>query len=98
MGNRYRNGDVAGAFDRRRCDRNGDVAGAMDNRRRRDNRNGDVLGAFDEVDIPRVRVRGYVDEEDLCRAVRRCLLNDLVAGAQDDRDDHDHCCCHRRRR
>lgn len=40
------------------------------------------------------QVRATVDFDDLCRAVRRCLINDLVAGARDDRDDRD---CHNRR-
>jgi len=81
MGYRYRNdSDVAGAFDDTRC--------------RNRNRNGDVAGAFDNN--RRVRFTGYINEEDLCRAVRRCLLNDLVAGAEDDRDDDRHCCKRRR--
>lgn len=49
------------------------------------NRNdNDVAGVF----FPsRDRVRATVDFDDLCRAVRRCLIEDLVAGARDDRDD-----------
>ena len=35
----------------------------------------------------RTQVRAPVDFDDLCRAVRRCIIDDLVAGAQDDRDD-----------
>ncbi|KAB2332945.1 hypothetical protein [Bacillus mesophilum] len=65
------------------------------NRRRN---NGNVAGAFDNNF--KVRVNGTIDSDDLCRAVRRCLVNDLVAGAEDDnRNDHDRdCCCHNRRR
>ncbi|MBT2682862.1 hypothetical protein [Bacillus sp. ISL-37] len=51
------------------------------------NRNdNDVAGVF----FPkrdRDRVRATVDFDDLCRAVRRCIIEDLVAGARDDRDD-----------
>ncbi|KUP04026.1 hypothetical protein Q73_14470 [Bacillus coahuilensis m2-6] len=46
------------------------------------NNRGDVLGAFDE-DF-KVKVNAFVDGEDFCRGVRRCLINDLVAGAMDD--------------
>lgn len=76
-------GDVAGAFDRRRKRRTtGDVAGTFDRPRRKDD---DVLGAFDENF--KVPVKAFIDGEDFCRAVRRCLINDLVAAAQDDDDD-----------
>ncbi|MBT2636946.1 MULTISPECIES: hypothetical protein [unclassified Bacillus (in: firmicutes)] len=61
------------------------------------NRNeNDVAGLF----FPhrdRDKVRATVDFDDLCRAVRRCIIEDLVAGARDDRDDdrdrrHKKCC------
>ncbi|MCM3123141.1 MULTISPECIES: hypothetical protein [unclassified Mesobacillus] len=40
------------------------------------------------------QVRATIDFEDLCLAVRRCIINDLVAGAQDenDRDRDDRKC------
>ncbi|SEN24690.1 hypothetical protein SAMN05192533_110158 [Mesobacillus persicus] len=77
-------GDVAGAFDRPRKRRTtGDVAGTFDRPRRKDD---DVLGAFDENF--KVPVKAFIDSEDICRAVRRCLINDLVDAAQDD-DDKD---------
>lgn len=62
------------------------------------NNNGNVAGAFD--DNFKVRVNASIDGEDFCRAVRRCLINDLVAGAEDDNNNNDDkdCCCHRRRR
>lgn len=51
------------------------------------NRNdNDVAGVF-YPNRDRDRVRATVDFDDLCRAVRRCLIEDLVAGARDDRDD-----------
>jgi hypothetical protein len=75
-------GDVAGAFDRRRKRDTGDVAGAFDRRRKRDD--DAVLGTFDNFKIP---VQAFVNSEDICRAVRRCLINDLVAGIQDEDDD-----------
>jgi hypothetical protein len=58
---------------------------------RRDDEN--VAGAFDRGREKRrpVRVMGVVDQDDLCRAVRECL-EDLLAGAEDDRRDR----CHRR--
>lgn len=63
---------------------------------RRNNRN--VAGEFD--DNFKVKVRSYIDSEEFCRAVRRCLVNDLVAGAEDDNNNNHHkdCCCHNRRR
>jgi hypothetical protein len=77
-------GDVAGAQTGRRRKRDtGDVAGAFD-RRRRDRDDDMVLGTFDDFKIP---VKAFVDSEDICRAVRRCLINDLVAGIQDEDDD-----------
>ncbi|KUP04832.1 hypothetical protein Q73_14465 [Bacillus coahuilensis m2-6] len=48
----------------------------------RNNDNNDVLGAFDENF--KVKVNAFIDGEDFCRGVRRCLINDLVAGAMDD--------------
>lgn len=60
------------------------------------NRNdNDVAGLFipsrdRDRDRDRDRVRATIDFDDLCRAVRRCLIDDLVAGARDDRrDDRD---------
>ncbi|MFT9600255.1 hypothetical protein [Mesobacillus sp.] len=51
------------------------------------NRNdNDVAGVF-YPNRDRDRVRATVDFDDLCRAVRRCIIEDLVAGAQDDRED-----------
>jgi hypothetical protein len=51
------------------------------------NRNdNDVAGVF-YPNRDRDRVRATVDFDDLCRAVRRCIIEDLVAGARDDRDD-----------
>ncbi|WP_080844240.1 hypothetical protein [Cytobacillus gottheilii] len=60
--------------------------------------NDNVAGIFD--DNFKVKVNAHIDGEDFCRAVRRCLLNDLVAGAEDDNnnDDDRDCCCHKRRR
>ncbi|WP_223700550.1 hypothetical protein [Sutcliffiella deserti] len=49
-----------------------------------------VAGIFDENF--RVPVHASIDGRDFCQAVRRCLINDLVAGAQDDRRRK----CHRR--
>ncbi|MBY0095603.1 hypothetical protein [Mesobacillus maritimus] len=77
-------GDVAGAQTGRRRKRDtGDVAGTFD---RGHNRNDDaVLGTFDNFRVP---VKAYVNSEDICRAVRRCLINDLVAGIRDEDDDN----------
>ncbi len=86
-------GDVRGTSDRRRKRDTGDVAGTFD-RRRRDRDDDMVLGTFDDFKIP---VKAFVDSEDICRAVRRCLINDLVAGIQDE-DDDDKKRKHRRRR
>lgn len=81
--NKRSRSDVAGAFDRPPKRRTtGDVAGAFDRPRRRDD---DVLGAFDENF--KVPVKAFIDSDDFCRAVRRCLINDLVDAAQDDDDD-----------
>ena len=41
-----------------------------------------VAGAVDRNF--KVPVRAFIDGEDFCRAVRRCLINDLVAGVRDD--------------
>lgn len=57
----------------------GDVAGVSDEKLRR------LAGLFDE-DF-KVPVRASIDGEDFCNAVRRCLINDLVAGLVDDEDD-----------
>lgn len=45
----------------------------------------DLAGIFDE-DF-KVKVQAFIDGEDFCDAVRRCLINDLVAGAMDQDDD-----------
>ncbi|KKK38487.1 hypothetical protein WQ57_07720 [Mesobacillus campisalis] len=90
MGN-YRDRDfVAGASDVYHP-RRSNVAGARD-RRRNDN---DVAGIFD--DDFRVPVRAFIESDDFCRAVRRCLRRDLVAGARDDRNDRNDRDDHRRR-
>ncbi|WP_079508594.1 hypothetical protein [Mesobacillus jeotgali] len=53
------------------------------------NRNGnDVAGVF-YPNRNKNQVRATIDFEDLCDAVRRCLINDLVAGAEDANDDRD---------
>lgn len=61
------------------------------------NRNdNDVAGVF-FPNKQRDKVRATVDFDDLCRAVRQCIIEDLVAGAQDDRNDdrdrHRKCGC-----
>lgn len=44
------------------------------------------------------KVEATVDFNDLCRAVRQCLINDLVAGAENDQENHHHHKnCYRRR-
>ncbi|MEN8701495.1 hypothetical protein [Bacillus infantis] len=83
---RRRYDDVAGAEDRRR--RYDDVAGADRRRRKRD----DVAGAFDENF--KVNVKAFIEGEEFCRAVRRCLINDLLNAAED--DDNGKKCCRRR--
>lgn len=45
----------------------------------------DLAGIFDENF--KVKVHAFIDGEDFCDAVRRCLINDLVAGAMDQDDD-----------
>ncbi|WP_153123857.1 hypothetical protein [Peribacillus tepidiphilus] len=55
-------------------------------------RNDNVLGAFDDRDRRRREdfkfdAKVKLDRDDFCRAVRRCLIDDLVAGARDDRRD-----------
>lgn len=84
--NNRRTDNVAGEFtDRRRNKRRtDDVAGTSRDRKRS---NGDVQGAFDDNFRVPVRIRNaYIDSDDFCRAVRRCLINDLVAAEQDDDD------------
>jgi hypothetical protein len=73
--------DVAGASDVFYPNRS-NVAGARDRRRR------------DDRDF-RVPVKAFIKSEDFCRAVRRCLIDDLVAAARDDRDDDKRKCCRR---
>ncbi|MGD6842749.1 hypothetical protein ACQCVH_09545 [Bacillus infantis] len=64
------------------------VAGANRRRRKRD----DVAGAFDENF--KVNVKAFIKGEEFCRAVRRCLINDLLNAAED--DDNGKKCCRRR--
>ncbi|WP_053363001.1 hypothetical protein [Bacillus sp. FJAT-27251] len=85
MGN-YRD-RVAGASDVYYPKRS-NVAGAS-HRRRKDN---DVAGIFDENF--RVPVKAFIESDDFCRAVRRCLIRDLVAAERDDRDEDERKCCH----
>ncbi len=57
--------------------------------------NNDVAGVF-YPNRYNNQVRATVDFDDLCRAVRQCIINDLVAGAQDENDhdrDHRKCGC-----
>jgi hypothetical protein len=96
-----RNDDVAGADDRRRRydddvagvnrrkNRDDDVAGVDRRRRKRDD---DVAGAFD--DNFKVQVKAFIEGEEFCRAVRRCLINDLLNAAED--EDNGKKCCRRR--
>jgi hypothetical protein len=60
------------------------------------NRNtNDVAGVF-YPNPNNNQVRATVDFDDLCRAVRRCIINDLVAGAQDENErgrNHRKCGC-----
>jgi len=54
--------------------------------------NNDVAGVFfpnRDRDRDRDKVRATIDFDDLCRAVRQCIIDDLVAGARDDREDDD---------
>lgn len=79
-------GNVAGASTGRRHKREtGDAADACCDRKPR-NDDDQVLGTFDNIRIP-VNVNAYVNSEDICRAVRRCLINDLVAGIEDEDDN-----------
>ncbi|ALC92230.1 hypothetical protein AM500_22485 [Bacillus sp. FJAT-18017] len=99
----FSNDDIAGLLES--CRRGSNVGGAQDDRRKRkddrhDNRrnrsNEDVAGIFDENF--RVRVNASIDGDDFCRAVRRCLIRDLVGGIRDDNDDnrdHHKCKCRR---
>lgn len=88
-------GDVAGVATGRRNRTADDVAGAFDRRHKHDD--SDELPIFDNFEIP-VRVEAVIDSEEICRAVRRCLINDLVAGVQaEDDDNNDSGKKHRRR-
>ncbi|MFC7321244.1 hypothetical protein [Halobacillus campisalis] len=60
------------------CCGDNNVAGSSNRRRKRNN----VAGISD--DNFRVPVKSFIDSDDFCRAVNRCLLDDLVAGAEDD--------------
>ena len=42
------------------------------------------------------KVQATVDFKDLCRAVRQCLINDLVAGAESEQENNHKKCHHRR--
>lgn len=53
---------------------------------RNNNGRDSVAGAFDNNF--KVPVRAFIDGEDFCRAVRRCLINDAVAGIQDNRQNN----------
>ncbi|HAQ06203.1 MAG TPA: hypothetical protein DCR24_01195 [Bacillus bacterium] len=44
----------------------------------------------------RDRIRDRFDDEDFCRAVRRCLIRDLVAAERDDSRDDDRDRCRKR--
>ncbi|MBM7588006.1 hypothetical protein JOC86_004581 [Bacillus pakistanensis] len=49
-------------------------------------RDDDVLGIRDRRDND-FKIDAKFDKDDFCRAVRRCIIDDLVAGArEDDRD------------
>ncbi|MBM7602515.1 hypothetical protein JOC75_000485 [Metabacillus crassostreae] len=45
-----------------------------------------LAGVFDE-DF-KVKVNAFIEGEVFCNAVRRCLLNDLIAGAMDEDDNN----------
>lgn len=105
----YYNDDVAGLFTSEDKRSRGNVAGAATGRRRKrdtgdvadaccdkkcKNDDDQVLGTFENIRIP---VNAYVNSEDICRAVRRCLINDLVAGIQDEEDDNGKKKKHKRR-
>ena len=47
-----------------------------------------LAGLFDE-DF-KIKIDAFIDGRDFCDAVRRCLLNDLIAGAMDEDDDKKH--------
>ncbi|RSK27584.1 hypothetical protein EJF36_12240 [Bacillus sp. HMF5848] len=47
-----------------------------------------VANVFDE-DF-KVKVNAFIDGEVFCDAVRRCLLNDLIAGLLDEEDEDKH--------
>ncbi|WP_431799943.1 hypothetical protein [Halobacillus andaensis] len=75
------NNDVAGVFTNNgRCNNNNDVAGVFNNNRRCNNNN-DVAGVAN--DNFRVPVRSFIDGEDFCRAVNRCIEDDVLAEAED---------------
>ncbi|AGX06030.1 MULTISPECIES: hypothetical protein [Bacillaceae] len=68
------------------CWYNDNVAGLSGNRHWKQD---DVAGASDchhkkRDDDFKVRVEAFIDSEEFCRAVRRCLADD-VAGAETDR-------------
>lgn len=54
--------------------------------------NNDVAGIFNHG---KNKVRATIEFDDLCKAVRRCIVEDLVAGAQDDEEDKCKCKKHR---
>jgi hypothetical protein len=51
--------------------------------------NNDVVGVF-YPNKKRNKVRATIEFDDLCREVRRCIIEDLIAGARDDRNDDHH--------
>ncbi|MGJ9385722.1 hypothetical protein [Salipaludibacillus sp. CF4.18] len=61
-----------------RRENDSDVAGISDKKLRR---LADLLD--DDFEVP---VRATIDGEDLCDAVRRCLIKDLVEGLLDEED------------
>ncbi|MCP3026585.1 hypothetical protein [Halobacillus sp. A5] len=82
-----RNNNVGGASDNRRNGRNRRIAGISDNNRRNCNGNGngngnDVAGVSDNNDF-RVPVRAFIDGNEFCRAVNRCIEDDVLAEAEE---------------
>ncbi|WP_235001575.1 hypothetical protein [Halobacillus sp. Marseille-P3879] len=77
--NRRNRRNIAGVSNRR-CNNNNDVAGVFTNNGRCNNNN-DVAGVAN--DNFRVPVRSFIDGEDFCRAVNRCIEDDVLAEAED---------------
>lgn len=70
------------------CYQNNNVAGASNNRYNCNN----LAGASDANF--RIPVYSYIDSRDFCRAVNRCVANQLLA-AEDENNRHGHCRCKR---